>query len=110
MFDRIQIDPAVCEGKATIRGLRITVEFVLKLLGDGYTAKETVDLYPEMEEGYAVSLERRKLYRVIPDAEAAGRGQLRVVDESGEDYLYPKEFFVRVTLPEAVERAVLDAV
>ncbi len=49
MFDRIKIDPRVCEGKATIRGIRITVEFVLKLLGDGYAAQEIVDLYPELE-------------------------------------------------------------
>ena len=50
MFDRIQLDPAVCEGKATIRGLRITVDFVLKLLGDGYTADEIVREYPELEK------------------------------------------------------------
>jgi uncharacterized protein (DUF433 family) len=49
MLDRIRIDPAVCEGKPTIRGLRITVDFVLKLLGDGYTAKEIADEYPELE-------------------------------------------------------------
>jgi uncharacterized protein (DUF433 family) len=49
MLDRIKIDPAVCEGKPTIRGMRITVEFVLKLLGDGYTADEIVRLYPELE-------------------------------------------------------------
>lgn len=49
MFDRIQTDPAVCEGKATIRELRITVELVLKLLGDGYTADEIVREYPELE-------------------------------------------------------------
>ncbi|MBI4340432.1 MAG: hypothetical protein HY680_10855 [Chloroflexi bacterium] len=60
-------------------------------------------------DGYPASLERRKLYRIIPDAEAARHNQLRVVDESGEDYLYPEEFFVRVKLPETVERAVLEA-
>ncbi|MBI4198437.1 MAG: DUF433 domain-containing protein [Chloroflexi bacterium] len=49
MFNRIKIDPAVCEGKATIRGIRITVEFVLKLLADGYSAREIVDLYPELQ-------------------------------------------------------------
>ena len=43
MLDRIRIDPAVCEGKPTIRGLRITVDFVLKLLGDGYTVAERSD-------------------------------------------------------------------
>ena len=49
MLDRIQVDPEVCEGKATIRGLRITVDFVLKLLGDGYTADDIVREYPELE-------------------------------------------------------------
>lgn len=48
-FDRIQVDPSVCEGKATIRGLRITVDFVLKLLGDGCSADEIVRDYPELE-------------------------------------------------------------
>ncbi len=49
MLDRIRVDPRVCEGKATIRGLRITVDFVLKLLGDGYSADEIVGLYPELQ-------------------------------------------------------------
>lgn len=42
MLDRIKIDPGVYEGKPTIRGMRVTVDFVLKLLGDGYTAEEIV--------------------------------------------------------------------
>jgi uncharacterized protein (DUF433 family) len=50
VLDRIRIDPAVCEGKPTIRGLRITVDFVLKLLGDGYTADDIVREYPELEK------------------------------------------------------------
>jgi uncharacterized protein (DUF433 family) len=50
MLDRIRIDPAVCEGKPTLRGLRITVDFVLKLLGDGYTASDITDEYPELEK------------------------------------------------------------
>lgn len=49
MFERIQVNPAVCGGKPTIRGLRITVDFVLKLLGDRYTPQEIVELYPELE-------------------------------------------------------------
>lgn len=48
-LDRIQIDPRVCGGKATVRSLRITVDFVLKLLGDGYTATDIVREYPELE-------------------------------------------------------------
>jgi uncharacterized protein (DUF433 family) len=50
MLDRISVDPRVCDGKPTIRNLRITVDFVLKLLGDGYTASEIVQEYPELEK------------------------------------------------------------
>ena len=60
-------------------------------------------------EGYAVSLERRKLYVTVPDPRAVERGQLRVIDESGEDYLYPRDFFVAVELPQPVRRRVLQA-
>jgi len=60
-------------------------------------------------DGYAVSLERRKLYVVLADAQAAKHGQLRIVDESGEDYLYPQEFFVAVEMPESLRRRVLQA-
>ena len=49
--------------------------------------------------GYEVSLELRKLYLVIPDSGANSHGQIRVVDESGEGYLYPSSFFVPTTLP-----------
>ena len=49
MLDRIKIDPKVCEGRPTIRGLRITVDFILKLLGEGYTAEDIVREYPEIE-------------------------------------------------------------
>jgi uncharacterized protein (DUF433 family) len=50
MLDRIRIDPQICEGKPTIRGMRITVDFVLKLIGDGYTADDIVREYPELEK------------------------------------------------------------
>jgi hypothetical protein len=46
--------------------------------------------------GYLASLEMRKLYRVLPDAEAESHGQIRVVDESGEDYLYPGSSFLKL--------------
>jgi uncharacterized protein (DUF433 family) len=49
MLDRIKVIPGVCEGRPTIRGMRITVDFVLKLLGDGYSADEIVRDYPELE-------------------------------------------------------------
>lgn len=47
-FDRIIIDPEICRGRATVRGTRITVEFVLKLMGNGYNAREIVREYPEL--------------------------------------------------------------
>lgn len=50
MLDRIHIDPDICEGKPIIRNIRITVDFVLKLLGDGYTADEIIKMYPELEK------------------------------------------------------------
>lgn len=50
MLDRIAISPDVCGGKPTIRGMRITVDFVLKLLGDGYTADDIVKEYPALEK------------------------------------------------------------
>lgn len=57
--------------------------------------------------GYEVSLERRKIYVSIPDSKAERLGQIRVIDESGEDYLYPKKAFVEVALPQPIRRAVL---
>jgi hypothetical protein len=60
-------------------------------------------------KGYAASLELRKIYQVIPDKVTSGLHQIRVIDESGEDYLYPEEYFVPVQLPQAVERAVRRA-
>ena len=58
--------------------------------------------------GYEVSLERRKIYIVVPDAKAEKHGQLRVVDESGESYLYPEDMFIDAKLPQPVRRAVLQ--
>jgi hypothetical protein len=56
-------------------------------------------------EGYPASLEVRKLYRVLDDPEAATHKLIRVVDESGEDYLYPADFFAPVELPNAIVKA-----
>jgi len=53
---------------------------------------------------YPASLEVHKLYQVLPDEEAALDGDVRVIDESGEDYLYPAEYFVLVHLPRPTER------
>ncbi len=56
-------------------------------------------------EGYSASLELRKIYEVLPDPKAAGYKHIRVIDESGEDYLYPSDFFIPIELPQAVEEA-----
>ena len=61
-------------------------------------------------KGYEVSLERRKIYQVVPDPEAAKLKQVRVIDESGEDYLYPQNFFAPIELPQPLRRAVQAAV
>jgi hypothetical protein len=55
-------------------------------------------------DGYPASLEVRKVYQVIPDAAADKQRLVRVIDESGEDYLYPQKFFVPVELPLAVKK------
>lgn len=60
-------------------------------------------------EGYEASLERNKIYILVPDPDAEQDGDIRVVDESGEDYLYPAEWFVPVDVPEAVEASLLRA-
>ena len=60
-------------------------------------------------EGYAASLELRKIYETLTDAEAANNGQIRVIDESGEDYLYPADDFAPIDLTPSLRRAVLAA-
>ena len=50
-------------------------------------------------------LEIRKVYQLLPDQDAAQEGYVRVIDESGEDYLYPADYFVAVALPDAVAKA-----
>ncbi|MCB9079677.1 MAG: hypothetical protein H6631_18890 [Anaerolineaceae bacterium] len=57
---------------------------------------------------YPASLELHKVYQVLPDEEAAVDGDLRVIDESGEDYLYPADYFILVKLPQEVEQAFLQ--
>lgn len=59
--------------------------------------------------GYAASLEKRKIYVAVPDAAAKERGLRRIIDESGEDYLYPETFFRTIALPASVRKAVLAA-
>ena len=57
-------------------------------------------------EEYPASLELRKIYRVISDKSAAKAGLVRIIDESGEDYLYPADYFLSIRLPRSVEQAV----
>jgi hypothetical protein len=61
-------------------------------------------------EGYEVSLEPRKVYAALPDSEAARYDQVRVIDESGEDYLFPASLFAPITLRGRARKAVLAAV
>jgi hypothetical protein len=60
-------------------------------------------------EGYEASLERHKIYVLLPDLDAEADGDVRIVDESGEDYLYPAEWFVPVEIPETVQASLLKA-
>jgi hypothetical protein len=60
-------------------------------------------------EGYPASLELHKIYRVVPDKDAAADEDLRVIDESGEDYLYPVSYFSPIKVPAAVEESLLRA-
>jgi hypothetical protein len=60
-------------------------------------------------EGYEASLEKRKIYVALRDAASEKHGMLRIVDESGEDYLFPKALFHSISLTQAERRAVLAA-
>ena len=60
-------------------------------------------------DGFEASLERRKIYEALVDEQAARLGQIRVIDESAEDYLYPMEFFQPIDLPPVARKAVLAA-
>ena len=55
-------------------------------------------------DGYPASLERRKIYQVLPDPQAASHNLIRVIDESSEDYLYPADYFVPITLSQTVAK------
>jgi hypothetical protein len=57
--------------------------------------------------GYPAALELHKIYRILPDVDAALDGDIRVVDESGEDYLYPSDWFAAVELPRRVKSSLL---
>lgn len=57
--------------------------------------------------GYPASLEMHKIYQVVPDEAAEGDGDIRVIDESGEDYLYSADRFVEIEPPQTVKRSLL---
>ena len=58
---------------------------------------------------YPASLELHKIYRVIADKEAEDEGDIRIIDESGEDYIYPSSYFVPIQVPQTVEEYLLKA-
>ena len=60
-------------------------------------------------KGYKVSLEKGKVYQIVPDKEAETHKQIRVVDESNQDYLYPVEYFAPIDLPRTIEKALIEA-
>lgn len=72
---------------------KVTGDFLLCLKNDAYPA----------------SLEVRKVYRWLPDPSAAAKNFVRVIDESGEDYLYPADFFVPIELPKAAVDVFVEA-
>ena len=60
-------------------------------------------------DGYPAALEKRKVYVALRDLGAEKHGLLRIIDESGDDYLYPKTLFRSIALPQSVKKAVLAA-
>jgi len=67
--------------------------------------KETYRFALCIENKDCDDLEKRKIYKVVPDAEAEKEGFIRVIDESGEDYLYPRSYFIAVQLPREAQEA-----
>jgi hypothetical protein len=58
---------------------------------------------------YPASLELHKIYRLLLDKNAAEEGDIRIIDESGEDYLYPSSYFVHIQVPQTLEESLLRA-
>ena len=79
----------------------------MKPKSNGYSVKKAAKYVVCVKnENYPASLELRKLYEIIYDKEAAKSGLVRIIDESGEDYLYPADYFVAMKLPRTVAEAV----
>ena len=62
-----------------------------------------------IENSDSADLEKRKIYEILPDEEAAREGYLRVIDESGEDYLYPESYFIVIELTRKAREALVAA-
>ena len=91
-------------------GMKHTASARKKLRSNGSSPKKRVQGVSQYaicvkNEDYPASLELRKIYRVVSDKESSALGLVRIIDESGEDYLYPAEYFVPIKLPRAAERA-----
>ena len=74
--------------------------------------KKTADLQFVVcikNRGYQASLELRKIYQTVPDNRAAEHGMIRVIDESGEDYLFPSKYFAPIKLPKKLIEALASA-
>jgi len=80
---------------------------------NGSSTKRKVKTQPQVAAALCLhndgcgDLELRKLYRIVPDKKAAGEGYLRVIDESGEDYLYPANYFAVIKVPAAAAKALV---
>lgn len=68
-------------------------------------SKENYRLVLCIENKDCEDLEKRKIYQVLPDEDAESEGYIRVIDESGEDYIYPRSYFIDVQLPREVQEA-----
>ena len=79
----------------------------MKEMGGKGESRKAVDRYVVgvRNRAYPASLELRKIYRTIPDEKAGRRQFLRIVDESGEDYLYPEQYFLPIELPKSLKKA-----
>ena len=73
-------------------------------------AKENYTFALCIENKDCEDLEKRKIYQMLPDEEAEKEGYIRVIDESGEDYLYPQSYFVLVQLPREAQEALRVAI
>ncbi|RKU11612.1 hypothetical protein C6502_07920 [Candidatus Poribacteria bacterium] len=62
-----------------------------------------------IENSDCEDLEKRKVYQILPDETATQEGYMRVIDESGEDYLYPESYFILVDLPRQAEEVLVAA-